>query len=122
MFGIQMLNLLIACATGERIGIEVDGPHHFTTNTLTLTGDTVARQRLLRARGWAIISVPYFFWASSEDDVRVSILKKVRRSCFAPAPVRDPRSLFVLERMLKVFAHALVDFASCRMAVDAWWY
>ena len=43
----------------------MDGPHHFTANTRTPLGETAGRRRLLAARGWTVISVPYFLWDSS---------------------------------------------------------
>ncbi|BDA46187.1 probable RAP domain-containing protein, chloroplastic [Coccomyxa sp. Obi] len=55
----------------EKIAIEVDGPHHFTANTLAVTGEMLARQKLLKARGWAVISVPFFRWSGLTDTARV---------------------------------------------------
>lgn len=43
-------------------GWQVDGPHHFTANTAAPLGETVARRRLLAARGWTVVSVPYWHW------------------------------------------------------------
>ncbi len=64
--------------TGERIAFEVDGPHHFTANTLAVTGEMLARQKLLRARGWHVVSVPFFRWAGRSDDARAQWLLQVR--------------------------------------------
>lgn len=44
---------------------QVDGPHHFTANTHTPLGETAGRCRLLAARGWTVVSVPYFLWDTS---------------------------------------------------------
>ena len=65
------------CA-GERIAFEVDGPHHFTANTLAVTGEMLARQKLLRARGWHVVSVPFFRWAGRSDEARAQWLLQVR--------------------------------------------
>lgn len=46
----------------HRIAIEVDGPPHFSGNSRTRLGRTEARDVLLRARGWQVLSVPYFEW------------------------------------------------------------
>jgi hypothetical protein len=45
--------------------VEVDGPAHFT-NSLphSLLGSSLAKQRCLQARGWAVLSVPYYTWSS----------------------------------------------------------
>ena len=62
----------------EFIAIEVDGPHHFTTNTLSPLGEMLARRRLLESRGWEVISVPFFKWskqpASSQKDYLLQVL------------------------------------------------
>jgi very-short-patch-repair endonuclease len=46
----------------RRIAIEVDGPSHFTTNTLEPLGHTRLRDRLLSAMGWQVVSIPFFEW------------------------------------------------------------
>ena len=46
----------------RRIAIEVDGPSHFTVNTLEPLGHTRLRDRLLSAMGWQVVSVPFFEW------------------------------------------------------------
>ena len=91
---LHMLHLLLHAATasmvpsslacnapicaGERIAFEVDGPHHFTANTLAVTGEMLARQKLLRARGWAVVSVPFFHWAGRADEARAHWLLQAR--------------------------------------------
>ena len=52
----------------------MDGPHHFTANTRAVTGEAAARGKLLRARGWAVISVPFFRWAGMPDAARAAWL------------------------------------------------
>jgi RAP domain len=42
----------------------VDGPTHFTANTLELLGPTLLKQRQLAAAGWRLISVPFHEWTS----------------------------------------------------------
>ncbi len=61
----------------EKIAIEVDGPHHFTANTLQVTGEMLARQKLLNARGWAVISVPFFRWSGKTDTERAEWFQPV---------------------------------------------
>jgi hypothetical protein len=46
-----------------RVALEVDGPWHFAANSRGALGHTRARDALLRARGWAVASVPFFEWA-----------------------------------------------------------
>ena len=38
----------------------------------------LARQKLLRARGWYVISVPFFRWAGRSDEARAQWLLQVR--------------------------------------------
>jgi hypothetical protein len=53
-----------AAAAARRVAVEVDGPAHFT-NSLphSLLGSSLAKQRCLQARGWAVLSVPYYTWS-----------------------------------------------------------
>lgn len=60
----------------ERIAVEVDGPRHFSANGLRPLGETVARRVLLRARGWAVVSVPFFKWTGWEEDERERELQR----------------------------------------------
>ena len=45
-------------------------PHHFTANGRDPLGEMRARQRLLAARAWTVLSVPYFVWAAHTDDAQ----------------------------------------------------
>lgn len=63
---------------GEKIAFEVDGRHSFTSNTRTLLGRAVARQRLLEARGWSVIRVSWFWWKSGDEKGRAAGLTDVR--------------------------------------------
>ena len=59
--------------------MQVDGPHHFTTNTQTPLGATVGRRRLLAARGWTVVSIPYFLWdAGAPASAKRAYLAKVQ--------------------------------------------
>ncbi|KAK9861764.1 hypothetical protein WJX84_008936 [Apatococcus fuscideae] len=61
---------------GEKICIEADGPHHFSANTLQASGENLARQRLLHARGWAVVSVPFFKWTNQDDANHCELLQQ----------------------------------------------
>jgi RAP domain len=41
---------------------QVDGPRHFTANTLQPLGPTLLKQRQLAAAGWCLVSVPFHEW------------------------------------------------------------
>ena len=46
------------------VAVEVDGSTHFTQNQPCVPlGRTLWRWRLLAARGWRVVSVPYYRWA-----------------------------------------------------------
>mmetsp|Transcript_23442 Transcript_23442/g.73530 ORF Transcript_23442/g.73530 Transcript_23442/m.73530 type:complete len:681 (-) Transcript_23442:1043-3085(-) len=54
------------------IALEVDGPDHYTRYTHRLLGHTRLKRRVLRAKGWRVVSIPWFefdripFWSSME--------------------------------------------------------
>eukprot|EP00240_Pyramimonas_obovata_P003459 CAMPEP_0118954478 /NCGR_PEP_ID=MMETSP1169-20130426/58272_1 /TAXON_ID=36882 /ORGANISM="Pyramimonas obovata, Strain CCMP722" /LENGTH=840 /DNA_ID=CAMNT_0006902109 /DNA_START=59 /DNA_END=2578 /DNA_ORIENTATION=+ len=45
---------------GPRVAIEVDGPLHYTVNTLQPVGATKFKRRLLQRLGWKVLPVPFF--------------------------------------------------------------
>ena len=68
---------------GTKVAVEVDGPSHFVRTLRTdgngggrgdgvgapkANGATLARRKLLGARGWTVVSVPYFEWDACEGD------------------------------------------------------
>ena len=48
--------------SGRQVAIEADGPTHFLLSGREVTGDTLARNRALAARGYVVVSVPYWEW------------------------------------------------------------
>ena len=52
----------------ESVALEVDGPSHFVCNTRAPTGRTLARNRLLAARGWRVVALPFFEWDACGGD------------------------------------------------------
>ena len=54
-------------SSSSRLAIEVDGPTHFATNTREPLGPTVWRRQMLEARGYCVISLPYFELNRAED-------------------------------------------------------
>lgn len=65
----SMMSIDIAIGVEGRDGIalEVDGPYHYTTNTLHPTGRELARNRLLKARGWTVVVVPAHEWGADSS-------------------------------------------------------
>ena len=66
----------------------MDGPHHFMRNTQRPLGELKARQRLLQARTWTVISVPFFEWSACKSpEAHKTYLQQVREShsvCMLP--------------------------------------
>ena len=52
----------VTTAAGSQVAFEVDGPSHFLRPHNTLYGPTQSRNRAIVARGWSVVSVPYFEW------------------------------------------------------------
>lgn len=44
----------------EKIAIEINGPSHYIHDTEMVFGNEILRRHLLRARGWTVLTVPYF--------------------------------------------------------------
>ena len=59
------IDLIIEHA-GTRIGIEVDGPWHFTGHSPN--SRTLLKRRQLQSLGWHLVSVPYFEWDPLRND------------------------------------------------------
>jgi hypothetical protein len=80
------------CIPEQRIAIEVDGPHHFTRNSLRPMADMFTRTCLLEARGYKVVSVPFFAWEGVEESGRRSFLLNLlnkARAGEAQHPTKD---------------------------------
>ena len=51
------------------LAVEVDGPTHFTGNTHEPLGPTLWRRRMLEARGYRVLSLPYFELDAARADM-----------------------------------------------------
>ena len=49
------------------LAVEVDGPTHFAGNTHEPLGPTLWRRRMLEARGYRVMSLPYFELNAAAD-------------------------------------------------------
>ena len=54
--------------SGRRLAIEADGPAHFLLHGREMTGNTLARNRVLASRGYVVVSVPYWEWDEMKGD------------------------------------------------------
>ncbi|KIZ07072.1 hypothetical protein MNEG_0881 [Monoraphidium neglectum] len=55
-------------ASGQRLAIEADGSTHFLLPGWQPTGDTLARDRALAARGYVVVTVPCWEWDAKLGD------------------------------------------------------
>ena len=56
------IDVAATTAAGVELAIEVDGPTHFIQPGNTLEGGTLFRNRALAARGYVVVSIPYWEW------------------------------------------------------------
>ena len=73
---------------GARIAVEVDGPSHFTANRPhARLGSTALRDRLLRAKGFAVAPVPFYEWneLGGDEDARGRYLRELVERAAAEA-------------------------------------
>jgi len=65
-------------ASGKRLAIEADGPTHFLRPGRHVNGETVSRNRALAARGYVVVSVPYWEWDElKKSDQAAYLARKV---------------------------------------------
>jgi hypothetical protein len=57
-----LIDIAAVTASGVKVALEVEGPHHYVQPDNTLTGPTQSRNRALAARGYAVISIPHWEW------------------------------------------------------------
>jgi hypothetical protein len=60
--GAFSIDIAATTGAGVRVAIEADGPTHFIQPGNTLEGATLFRNRALAARGYAVLSIPYWEW------------------------------------------------------------
>lgn len=76
-----LIDIAATTASGFKVAIEVEGPHHYVQPGNTLTGPTFYRNRALAARGYALISIPYWEWdlLHSPEEKQQYLLVKLSR-------------------------------------------
>jgi hypothetical protein len=77
--------------SGVRLAIEVEGPSHFVQPNFTLSGSTLFRNRALAARGYALVSIPYWEWGNlrGADQKQQYLLAKLQAA--VPGSSRGPQ-------------------------------
>jgi hypothetical protein len=74
--GACVADIAAVTASGRKVAVEVDGPHHYVTlgyqkdgrELRGLGGRTQFRNRALEARGYAVVSIPYWDWNRVQSD------------------------------------------------------
>ncbi|KAG1670168.1 hypothetical protein FOA52_000880 [Chlamydomonas sp. UWO 241] len=59
--GLFSIGIAVTLPGGQKLAVEVDGPHHFLSNRQP-DGATIMRNRLLEADCWRVVSVPATEW------------------------------------------------------------
>jgi hypothetical protein len=62
--GVLSIDITATTAAGVQLAVEADGPSHFRwpDSDRGLMGSTLYRNRALSARGYTVVSVPYYEW------------------------------------------------------------
>jgi very-short-patch-repair endonuclease len=76
--GCFSIDIAAVTAKGTKLAIEVDGPGHYLRPGYWLDGPTKARDLALKARGYKVISIPYYEWRKlNTEQQRRYLLSKV---------------------------------------------
>jgi very-short-patch-repair endonuclease len=88
------IDIAAVTAAGVRLAVEADGPHHFVSvevdgpnhfvspdnrrpTQYRVEGPTQYRNRALAARGYTVISIPYWEWAKQKGgEARLAYLQR----------------------------------------------
>jgi hypothetical protein len=65
--GALIVDIAGRTAAGVLVAVEADGPTHFRQPDGGLTGPTQHRNRALEARGYRLVSVPYYDWGKLQQ-------------------------------------------------------
>jgi hypothetical protein len=78
----------------RKIAIEVDGPQHFARNVREPLGYTLLRQRLLKQKGWDVVSIPHWEWErlSSPAEKRDYLNRVIPAEQKTPKPAAPKRA------------------------------
>jgi hypothetical protein len=60
--GALSIDIAATTSSGVQLAIEVDGPSHFVRPKCSYDGPTLFRNRALPARGYVLVSIPYWKW------------------------------------------------------------
>ena len=85
--------------TIESARAQVDGPCHFTANTLRPLGPTLLKRRLIAASGWRVAVVPYYAWnqlcPGYERQLFIHVALHVWKQNKAPGCKTEPHSAYL---------------------------
>jgi len=56
----------VNCGGGVfKVALEIEGPSHYTINTLQPTGPTRMRDHVIQGEGWVVVNIPFFEYKRS---------------------------------------------------------
>jgi hypothetical protein len=90
-----LIDIAGVTADGVLLAIEVDGPFHFLWPDRRLDGTTQHRNRVLAARGYAVVSIPYYKWGNcngsrERQQYLLQLTKEALKSWKQHHPQRTP--------------------------------
>ncbi|WIA28064.1 hypothetical protein OEZ86_010649 [Tetradesmus obliquus] len=89
--GACVIDVAGVTADGVRLAIEVDGPFHFLWPDMRLDGSSQHRNRVLAARGYAVVSVPYFeLYHLNGADQKQYLLQLINKAIQARVVIVSP--------------------------------
>jgi hypothetical protein len=90
-FSVSITGKLVSSA--KQLAVDPEGPRHYRKPDRGLTGKVVFRHRALAARGYQVVSVPYYEWKAMDDALKrqqylteLLVHGKSRASGKRPAP------------------------------------
>ena len=83
--GLHSIDVLVVTSGGVKVAIEADSTFHFRQPDLQPTGPTQWRNRSLAARGYVVVSVPYWEWEPLPRSQHVAYLESKVQQALAGA-------------------------------------
>jgi hypothetical protein len=122
--GLHAVDFYVRGPQGQRIAVEVDGPSHFSRlPPHAATGETLARDRMLRCLGWTVLSVSWMRWEllGGQEEQRVWLARQLLRAANGHTLHAETPSAVLSG---KADCSSVATAPSCRSALEEageWW-